>query len=107
MCTGSMPCASEDTIDPGLDGRTSGGGVGEFCPGRKGWKKAAEGGIPEACGEVAVVAPGRGVNSGSGGGGENSSLELSGFWWRERDEMMDPERACGVELDVLPLCERA
>lgn len=77
-------------MEPGLDGRPNGGGVGEFCPGRKGWKKAAEGGMPEAW---EVVGVGRGVKSGKDGGAENSSPETRGFWVREREDTMDPDLA--------------
>ena len=45
----------------------------------------------------------RGWSNGRGGGEENSSPGLNGFWVREREEVVDPFRVC-VDLSAeLPL----
>ena len=100
MCTGNIPCTSDDRTDPGLDGRGNGGGAGELWLGRRGWKKAEDGGIPSAC---PALANWRGVKRDSDGGGVNSSPETRGFCVRDREETIDPDLVCGAALDMLPL----
>ena len=87
--TGTMPCTSEEMIDPGLDGRAN--GVGDVDTyGLEGLKNDDAVWIPVV--EVGLFTV-RGCSNGRGGGGENRSPETSGFvfWVREREETIDPD----------------
>lgn len=45
----------------------------------------------------------RGWSKGRGGGEENSSPGLSGFWVREREDVVDPDLVCCDLSEELPL----
>lgn len=87
-----MPCTSEDTIEPGLEGRANGVGDDETY-GLEWLKNDGEGWTPVVLVGIFTERGCSSGSSGSGGGGENSSPETSGFviWVRERDETMDPD----------------